>query len=762
MGAVACLLMIGGRRHRLLSNMPLKPVYYYDLNGYAGPQGDKFKPWMAFDAHGYVDPKNGVTTFPAGHRGDSTQFIPEKMNSAYEPIGWMNVGGNDSIYYPGRRGNRIVFDMTGARDRNDITNRVTLTDIYGYRFSWDAGDTLFFYNLDAMLGVAVEERWKFLARPDSAMTPFAYLIGTNTGGTGQWQSTSASVTVRYIMVVAHFKNRGNYTTIPDFRELCLYGDYTYTPANLDRRPDTYTGPIHYTTNTMGQFAGTNLGNGYDTLQLGNEGLVRVYGSTSYWDNNAVGTSLASTTYTFDYFPDIGPVQYPYFVRTNKMMWWSIKGARSSLGLHTNQNTDVKMGDPENPFNYYFSGQLYYNYAAKWGRVAVPADSTKWTGDSGYPNGQNKIHWVENGNEPLYSYSQLSYVAQSLGDYDGYESRFGHRFGVKNADSTFGLIMAGLTDLDTATIDNMSWYCHVLRTDQRFIWDAINFHHYPRTKVNQYNYAPGSDEQVGVSGASPESDGGIGIKAWYQAVTRACIKSSDNTHIKILCTEYGYSNYGHPATTANQAAFPWDMGNCPSRGIYDSTQVKAYLQGRSEIIMPFTGFYGYNEYFFHNADGSTNISFMLFQSDGRVTLRNISSPFNAQVYYASWYYLAGQRRALWNYYPEKVLFANDTTHAWIVKWRNIYYPDSTCICYWNPTQTGAVISSASIPLGNVIGSVKKKTPSFVHEYCDSSTVSATAGNYAATNIPETGTMLFFKELLLVPIQPIYKPILIRRS
>jgi hypothetical protein len=676
----------------------VKPKIIHDLINYSGPQADKNKVWNFFDGFGNTDPKNGVITFTNG--ADTTQAIPQKMYASYYP-----AGRSGDLYYPGNRGARLVFDMTGARDMTDTAHKILLTDVYGFEYSYDAGDTLYFYNLDTIFTQPVNERWKFLARPDSLLTPFATLV-TQGAYRGAWSNVTANERVRYVLVRWLPKNRGTYFTLPYFTELSLYGAYLYDTTTLNKRPDSYTGPLPSKTTsaqTYGAFTGTNLGQGVDTLQLGYDGNIRIYGSTSYWDADSSNATTASATYTFDKFPDIGPLQYAAFKRANKRFWWSIRGTNNytykTLHDTTGVNIDDWNSDPENPFNYSRDGNFYYNYAAKFGRVNVPTGNTKWTGDGNYNNGQNGldlIEYVENGNEEdAHGVSQLAYWARSVSDYDGYEGRVGiaGRTGLKKADPDFKLVMSGTMELDTNLVDNLIWFSKIMRTDGKLPFDVINFHHYPRT-FDTLGYAPGYEEMVGAHGESPEADD---IYKFYTGGTKAIYNYlGGDTSVKIFNTEYGYGNWATPASTPNEVAYPWDIGCTPPNSGYDSLQLKGMLMARSELIMAFTPVAAYNEFFFHNTNFDTANSYMLFASYGRAAGRNIST-FQCTKFFPWWYYRAGLYNSLKDYYPDALL-NNGGTGLWITKWRHAVYSDSVCYIVWKGSYNGSVLSGQSIPVG----------------------------------------------------------------
>jgi len=722
--------------------IPVKPRIIHDLINYSGPQGDPSKVWNFFDSYGHIDPKNGVTAFPAGSRGDVTSALPARNYSSYYPSG--RVG---DLYYPGQRGARVVFDMTGAKDMTDTLHKIKLTDVYGYEFTWDAGDTLYFYNLDIMLRQPIADRWKWLARPDSLLRPFAKLV---TGGSaaGKWRNVAVDEKVRYIMVRWLPRNRGKYATVPDFRELVLYGRYLYDTSALATRAPLYKGPLpskKTTAQCYGAFVGTNLGQGFDTLQLRYDGNIRVYGSTGYWDKEAAASTVSSIKYTFDYFPDIGPRQYNAFKRAGKRMWWSIRGAASYTNNlipgGTGVNIDHWYSDPENPYNYSRDGDFYYNYAAKFGRVAVPAGNTKWKGDAGYPNGQNTLGYVENGNEEdAHGVSQLAYWARSVCDYDGYEGRVGvpGKTGVKKADPDFKLVMAGTMEIDTNVVDNYVWFSKLMRTDGRLPFDVVNFHHYPRT-TDTLGYAPGTEQQVGAHGESPEADQ---VLTRYTASGKAVYNYLDgDTAVKIMNTEYGYGNWGTPAATPHQAAYPWDGGCMPSSGGWDSLQLKALLMARSELIMAFTPYYGYNEYFFHNTGFGAN-SYMLFASYGRVSGRDNAS-FQANVFYPWWYYRAGLYNNLKDYYPDALVSSRDTG-LWVTRWRHISQPDSVCYVVWKGSYSGASLPNQVIAIASAPGSNVKRVDLSFSQIAGTVTPVTTTGGHINVTVYERPTLYFLRE------------------
>jgi hypothetical protein len=713
----------------LQSQVIVKPKIVYELSGYSIQDAGKSK-YLSDTTGGFVDPLHGVTTFP--HPNNLIKGFPYKQYEFYYP--------DPALGYPGRRGNRVIFDLTGAIDANDTTHRWNLTNVYGYSITTEVpGDTLWFYNLDTMFTAPVQDRWKFLARPDSLLTPIGRLV-TVGGGTGAWQSFTCNKNVRYLMVRANLFNRGAFLTTPDYFKRVLYGTPNYDTRTLPVRPPTWTGALPTKKNkTYGSFVGTNIGQGIDTLQTIYDGNIRAYGGYTYWDTTRAATV---SILRYDYFPDIGPLQYQTYLRQGRKFYWSIKGTNSFVydqsGGTSRICTDSFMQEPECPYNYAREAKFYYNYAAKHGSVAVSTANTIW--DNNTTNGLNDVAGVENGNEPEGNGEYgLTYMARSWVDYDGYEGRVGTagKCGVKNADPNFLMIQAGMVFTDTARVDMYIWFSKVMRTDGKFPFGAVNYHQYPRT-TDTLDHTPSNEENVGAHGESPETDN---IKGNDLAFAKSVFNSYGDT-IKIFKTEYGYGNWGHPATTPTEAAFPWDFGNVPSISGLDSLQLKAVLMARSEQVMAFSPLNAYNEFFFHNSGFGDNI-YLLFASYGRGTGRN--GAFALTTLFQWYYYRAGIYSVLKNYYPDS-LISSAGTNLWVTRWRKLGQTDSVVYVVWKGSYTASTLSSQTVNVGYIKGSTMTKViPSFSSITPTTSSVSTSGQTLSIATVTEAPQLFFGQEL-----------------
>lgn len=710
--AICVLFVSAAPKKKVFTKTTIKPKIFREWVGYSFDNGDISKMTGFFNFFGQIDPLNGGTSFPGGGI-DTIYGFPRKQYDKYYKQGVV-----DGMYYAGDRGLNVVFDFAGLTDYNDTLHTWNITDLWGFNSLFDSGDTLYFYNLDVMFRRSFSTRSWCLARPDSLLTPFAKLVTTANAPTGAWVSTTCNINCRYMMIRATRRNRGAYFTIPDFSELSIYGTPNYDTTAVTPRAATYTGPVP-SINTYGDFVGNNLGTGYDTLEMIYDGNVRVYGNMYYWDSARANTSTATATFVPDYFPDIGPTQYPFFKRTNRKFWWTIRGPSQYLNVThpgAKANVDNWNGEPES-FNYTRDAKIFGKYAQYW-------------------NGQ--IYYVENGNEDNYTLSVLCYFLRTSMDYDSIKTY-----------STMKLVMSGTTDNDPYWVDNFVWFSKIFRVDGIIPVDIINFHHYPRT-VNILGYAPSLEQQVGAFGRSPEGDVGIGLAAYYTTYCRQVWNVlGGDTSKQIWNTEAGYGMYGTPAADPFQAAYPWDIGCTPSRGSWDSVHYRAIMMARMELCMTESPVTVYNEFFFHNSSFSTTIYPNLFESYGRVTGHNSSPPYNATTFYPWWYYRASIYNRLKWYRIVSTSGNTDTTGLHHQLWQKVdsatgRLTDSTCDIIWKNSQQGATASNQTVRIGYRKNSlVEKYVPSMTSVVGTSSTQAVLLNTLFLTSQDEQPTMFFGK-------------------
>lgn len=707
----------GMRPSKPYTKLAIYPRIIRDLQDFSKSDGDSGKVWNFFNLRGVVDPGNGVTTVPGGT--DAFPGWPINLNDQ-----WFPQGTVQGVYWPGNRGCRVVFDMTGAKDLLDTNNRVTLTDIYGWEeANIDAGDTMWFYNLDVMFRVPPAQRCWFLARPDSLLTPFAVLVTTNHFA-GQWLSASFSVTCRYVMVRVVKKNRVTYSTKGDFRELAFYGTYGYDTNTIARRPDTYTEALPAGA-TYGQRSGSNFIAGIDTAETVYEGNLRYFGFTNYWDATAGQTTTASMTPTLDHFSDIGPTQYAAYKRHNQTMWWSIRGTSAYMqSIHPGAavNIDSFYLDPEGPPSQYTrDAKLYGWYAGQW---------------------YGTINQVENDNECNYYLTAQAYLQRSKADYDSMQV---HAPGMK-------LIMAGTTDIDTLWSDNLVWECTVFGYNW-FFSTAANWHHYTRN-IGIIGHQPTYDQQIGAHAVSPESENGVGVYTLLNKGVRAVYNYlNGDTSKQVWLTEYGNNGWGSPSTTLAQAQTNWATQCVYPRGSWDSLQYGAIFETRAELIYAATGVSCFTRFCYSTSNLSCTLTSDIFQSCA-VTCGNNGgvAPFKSDQKYPKYYYRAGVYGRLKWYKLVSFSGLTDTTGYAHELWVKIdsatgQMTDSICDIVWKTTQTASSFGATNVSLNGYRrnSQVQQVVPSFTSVNGTATTLSTSNGTLPLTGIDERATMYFSRQL-----------------
>ena len=702
-----------------------KSVYGTDTTGGAG-----------------IDPANGMQTF---NTNVQHMFPYDKMYGGFfidTSQGYPDKGGTDPEEL------QVLYDFTGATNLNDTTNNITFSAIWGASSVYDTGDSMAIYDATPYFRLPLDQRWKAFSFPKTYLTLLGYLV-TQGGGYMKWQSLSTSVSTRYIIVQIRIKNRGSYSTIPDYNKLVFYGNYNYTVGSITTIPDQYTGPRRAQTN-YDAFAGTNYVAGQDTLQSVWDSKIRVYGGTNYWDKYA--TFPLDSMLSDPGFSDIGGGQYPSYKRHSQLTWWNMSGGSQYLinqgGPLVRCDIDSNKADPRNPYSYVRSSRRSYLLAAYYGSVAVStANTTELRPNTG--NGKNILNAAEfSGNEEDEHGSTIQAMwSRAAANYDGYENRVGisGQAGAKNADPSFTVISCPTTLADTNFISVYAFYSQTQRTDKKQSFDVFTYHHYSFGS-NRYDYDPTYDQQVGESGISPAQDN---LYKTYLDMVNAVYKYMGITYA-VYNTEWGYSNWGHAANSTGQASLPWDLSNLPSIPGYDSSQVKANYMMQGECDMQAAGLDAYNEYSFCNATlGADGPS--LFSSSGRGTGRNYTT--FAMTTFKSWYYVRQWKyNNLKGYHYDSYVENHDTTGRHIHKYRNTANPNLVAYVIYNGVYDSTTLQNQSFYTGVTIGNGTLKKLSYTDSTGSSSTVTPAGGYSPVGAISMKPMILFLTEGTNIYLQP----------
>jgi hypothetical protein len=182
-------------------------------------------------------------------------------------------------------------------------------------------------------------------------------------------------------------------------------------------------------------------------------------------------------------------------------------------------------------------QLSARYGSKkWANDVLRVDSTeRWTneGKNIKKSGLGLLEFCEIWNEPDKWWKKPGpaylepeqYAAMLSACYDGHEGRIPFA-GVKTADPTMQVVMAGLTEFDSVYITRMAAWFTANRIDKKFACDVMNFHHYCNEdggifKGREYGVAPELDK----------------VGKQMRDIKRVCSKL--NPTAKVWWSEFGY-------------------------------------------------------------------------------------------------------------------------------------------------------------------------------------------------------------------------------
>ena len=229
----------------------------------------------------------------------------------------------------------------------------------------------------------------------------------------------------------------------------------------------------------------------------------------------------------------------------------------------NENIPVRFGNgPENAESYVEQAKLAFQFAARYGRNTtlasdsqsmIKVDTTpRWTNDvvNKVKTGLGYINYMECGNEPdkwwkgrkAYQ-SGREYAANLSAFYDGNKGALGPGAGVKNADSSMKVVMAGVATPTPDYLKGIIDWCKEFRGlksdgSLNLPFDVVNYHYYSSEYAG--NTGPNVAQNT-KSGVAPElSNTEQNAKSFFQAMAEYGI------NLPVWVTETGYDlNQGSP-------------------------------------------------------------------------------------------------------------------------------------------------------------------------------------------------------------------------
>ncbi|HEY4104718.1 MAG TPA: hypothetical protein VGM44_12545 [Polyangiaceae bacterium] len=247
--------------------------------------------------------------------------------------------------------------------------------------------------------------------------------------------------------------------------------------------------------TVAEFVGLNAFIDDDLDKLAAIGNVREYhdwtwndgnGAQGYpgYPNNALEFSLFNGFWDFDAY-------YSGLKTRNVIAFPCVEG---SVDYLNSAMPPVASGaDATDPASYVAHASFMYQYAARYGSTMVDASKLKLDAGQTVVSGMNVLRYYEDGNEPdatwvhtdgSFLFTPEMTAAMASADYDGNQGKLGDGFGVKAADPSAKLVLAGLAGAGTkdyasnveAYLDGMRAWATAHRAGS-FPADVINIHDY---------------------------------------------------------------------------------------------------------------------------------------------------------------------------------------------------------------------------------------------------------------------------------------------
>jgi hypothetical protein len=199
-----------------------------------------------------------------------------------------------------------------------------------------------------------------------------------------------------------------------------------------------------------------------------------------------------------------------------------------------------------PASYIAQAKAAFQFATRFGSnknidasLLSVNSKPRWTGDqvNQIKVGTDLIHYIECDNERdkwwkgnKAHQSAREYAANLSAFYDGDKGKLGLGAGVKTADSTMLVVMAGLASPDVKYVAEMIEWCKENRGYRKdgsvdLCFDIINFHLY----ANDHKFNPGDQRTVGIA---PERSEAAQVAESFE-------KLAQLYHLEVWITEAGY-------------------------------------------------------------------------------------------------------------------------------------------------------------------------------------------------------------------------------
>jgi hypothetical protein len=314
-------------------------------------------------------------------------------------------------------------------------------------------------------------------------------------------------------------------------------------------------------------------------------------------------------------------------------------------LFDNKPLDKHGANSDDPNSYRAKAHHLFQFAARYGNTMVKSSNLTLHPGQPIKTGMNLIPYLEDWNEPNKSwlgsraeFSPQEYAAMASANYDGHAGTMlqgSKTFGIKQADPTMKFVMGGTVGIDLHWIEEIQNWFENNRSDNAFIPDVINVHHYA--------WKNGKNQQGGAPAKSPEEDD-------FKGKMKRVVDYRDHhfPNVEVWISEFGWDT--NPASPLS----------APSIGSNDIQEVQAQWLVRAYLAFAAAGVDRAQMYMLRDVDPASAIS---FSSCG------LTGPKADWTPKKSWYYVYTLKNSLNN----MVYLGEETsadTSILIYKFKNI--------------------------------------------------------------------------------------------
>lgn len=451
-----------------------------------------------------------------------------------------------------------------------------------------------------------------------------------------------TINTRYLRIEkAHPTNK----PVNKLYEIAIYGNPTSEAVKPDPLPEEKpVAPL-----TMQKLMGYNSFAWYNSPEyVGSGGNIRQYLMPNTLYGKDTGDKIGFTEHELD----------SYYQR-HAQAGINITVCLQQSLPHITENLQMKPveagSSTTDPLSYKAHAEMMFQYAARYGNSPVSPSLLKLKDGQEAKTGLGYLHYYENWNEPDANwrpaekgvFSAEEYAAMCSADYDGHEGAMGTGYGLKNADPDAKLVMSGITACYTDYVDAMAYWFRNNRSDQKFLPDVINLHHYDGQKA-------------------PETTGSYDL--WKKTIDYF---RTNYPGKEIWLSEFGWDTYIAENGEKSVTAAP-------------STKAQAQWLARSYLLGSAAGFDQMQMYMI----GDDNEGSLTKHATSGVVKRTDKEK---DYYRPSWYYINTMRETLGDAVFQEVV---QMDKVYILRYRNAQTKEDI-YAVWSPTENDTKIQDYQV-------------------------------------------------------------------